>query len=66
MKPFNESEPYWGDKQNKTIGASDERFTMRSVKIFTDGESILFITIYRNLPSSNLQVPFDLEARLYV
>lgn len=40
MTHFNESSEYWGDRVQKIIGASNGRFTARSVKIFADGTSI--------------------------
>ena len=37
MKFFNTTAPYWGNTTSKLIGYADERLTVRSVKIFTDG-----------------------------
>lgn len=37
MRFFNESENYWGNSTPKILGKADDRLTMRSVKIFTDG-----------------------------
>lgn len=44
MRFFNETAPYWGHEIPKIIGHADERLTVRSVKIFTDGESWLQFT----------------------
>ncbi|KAF8588694.1 hypothetical protein K439DRAFT_1645376 [Ramaria rubella] len=37
MRFYNETAPYWGSTTPKVMGRADERLTIRSVKIFTDG-----------------------------
>jgi hypothetical protein len=41
MRFFNETAPYWGAAIPKIIGHADERLTVRSVKIFTDGACLV-------------------------
>ena len=37
MSYFDESAKYWGDKEEKVIGAGGGTLTARSIKIFADG-----------------------------
>lgn len=38
MRFYETNGTYWGDKEEKLIGYADGRLTIRSVKVFTDGE----------------------------
>ena len=38
MTYFDETAQYWGDRVAKILGAGNDRLTVRSVKIFADGE----------------------------
>ena len=40
MKYFDETAAYWGDSFEKIVLAGNNRLTVRSVKIFADGEQI--------------------------
>lgn len=38
MTFFDETQEYWGNTTKPIIGANDNRFSARSVKIFADGD----------------------------
>ncbi len=40
MSYFDEIAAYWGGRVAKIVGAGDDRLSVRSVKIFADGEAL--------------------------
>ena len=52
MKYFDETADYWGGSFDKIILAGNNRLSVRSVKIFADGELIVSLGIVHSLPPS--------------
>ena len=54
MKYFDETAGYWGDSFDKIILAGNNRLSVRSVKIFADGEAVTTFSVVASLrPSVN-------------
>ena len=52
MKYFDETAAYWGDSFDKIVLAGNNRPSVRSVKIFADGEFIPFLAPLPTRPPS--------------